>query len=184
MKTRVQSIHYTADVKLLDFIQKKADKLDQFFDQIISGEVYLKLENTDDEANKITEIKLLIPGYDLFAKEQCKTFEEATIATEKRMAQSSKAISMGIWANGLAHEINNPINFIYGNLHHTNEYTETLLQMLQIYAKNYPEPRAEQAPAHEAEQHPSQHRKAGLDGQLDQLHLGHLQHRPTVTEQV
>lgn len=78
MKIRVQSIHFTADVKLLDFIQKKADKLDQFFDQIISGEVYLKLEKTEDEANKITEIKLLIPGNDLFAKEQCKTFEEAT----------------------------------------------------------------------------------------------------------
>ena len=77
MKIRVQSIHFTADVKLLDFIQKKADKLDLFFDQIISGEVYLKLEKTDDEANKITEIKLLIPGNDLFAKEQCKTFEEA-----------------------------------------------------------------------------------------------------------
>ncbi|WP_395807274.1 ribosome hibernation-promoting factor, HPF/YfiA family [Daejeonella sp.] len=78
MKIRVQSIHFTADVKLLDFIQKKADKLDLFFDQIISGEVYLKLENTDVEENKITEIKLLIPGNDLFAKEQCKTFEEAT----------------------------------------------------------------------------------------------------------
>lgn len=78
MKIRVQSIHFTADSKLLDFIQKKADKLDQFFDHIISGEVYLKLENTEDEANKITEIKLLIPGNDLFAKEQCKTFEEAT----------------------------------------------------------------------------------------------------------
>lgn len=78
MKIRVQSIHFTADSKLLDFIQRKVDKLDQFFDQIISGEVYLKLENTDDEENKITEIKLMIPGNDLFAKEQCKTFEEAT----------------------------------------------------------------------------------------------------------
>ena len=78
MKIRVQSIHFTADVKLLDFIQKKTDKLDQFFDQIIGGEVYLKLENTDKEENKISEIKLLIPGNDLFAKEQCKTFEEAT----------------------------------------------------------------------------------------------------------
>ena len=78
MKIRVQSIHFTADAKLLDFIQRKVDKLDQFFDQIISGEVYLKLENTEDEENKITEIKLLLPGNDLFAKEQCKTFEEAT----------------------------------------------------------------------------------------------------------
>jgi putative sigma-54 modulation protein len=78
MKIRVQSIHFTADIKLLDFIQKKADKLDQFFDQIISGDIYLRLEKTDDEANKIAEIKLVIPGNDLFAKEQCKTFEEAT----------------------------------------------------------------------------------------------------------
>lgn len=78
MKIRIQSIHFNADQKLLDFIQKKVDKLDQFFDQIISGEVYLKLENTEDVANKITEIKLMIPGNDLFAKVQCKTFEEAT----------------------------------------------------------------------------------------------------------
>ncbi|RZJ84810.1 MAG: ribosome-associated translation inhibitor RaiA [Chryseobacterium sp.] len=78
MKITVQSIHFNADQKLLDFIQKKVDKLDQFHDQIISGEVYLKLENVDDEANKITEIKLMVPGGVLFAKEQCKSFEEAT----------------------------------------------------------------------------------------------------------
>ncbi len=78
MKITVQSIHFNADRKLLDFIQRKVDKLDQFFDQIISGEVYLKLENVDDEANKISEIKLIVPGGTMFAKEQCKTFEEAT----------------------------------------------------------------------------------------------------------
>ena len=78
MKIRVQSIHFNADKKLLDFIQKKADKLDQFFDQIIGAEVYLKLENTEDEANKITEIKVMLPGSQFFAKEKCKSFEEAT----------------------------------------------------------------------------------------------------------
>jgi putative sigma-54 modulation protein len=78
MKITVQSIHFTADRKLLDFIQKKVDKLDTFYDQIVSAEVYLKLENVEDEANKITEIKLLLPGNQIFAKEQCKSFEEAT----------------------------------------------------------------------------------------------------------
>ncbi|WP_432708304.1 ribosome hibernation-promoting factor, HPF/YfiA family [Pedobacter sp.] len=78
MKIRVQSIHFNADKKLLEFIQRKVDKLDQYFDQIISGEVYLKLENVEDEANKISEIKLMVPGMTMFAKEQCKTFEEAT----------------------------------------------------------------------------------------------------------
>lgn len=91
MKIIVQSIHFTADAKLVDFIQKKADKLDQYFDQIISGEIYLKLENVDDEANKISEIKLSIPGNQLFAKEQCKTFEEATdLAIESLRKQLEK----------------------------------------------------------------------------------------------
>lgn len=91
MKITVQAIHFTADSKLVDFIQKKANKLDQFYDQIISGEVYLKLEKVEDEANKISEIKLLIPGNQLFAKEKCKTFEEATdLAIESLRKQLEK----------------------------------------------------------------------------------------------
>ncbi|WP_316813163.1 ribosome hibernation-promoting factor, HPF/YfiA family [Pedobacter heparinus] len=91
MKITVQSIHFNADQKLLDFIQKKVDKLDQFFDQIISAEVYLKLENVDDEANKISEIKLIVPGGTMFAKEQCKSFEEATdLAIESLRKQITK----------------------------------------------------------------------------------------------
>lgn len=91
MKISVQSIHFNADKKLLDFIQKKVDKLDQHFDHIINGQVYLKLENTEDEVNKVTEIKLNIPGSLLFAKEQCKTFEEATdLAIESLRKQIDK----------------------------------------------------------------------------------------------
>ncbi|EOR92973.1 Ribosome hibernation protein YhbH [Arcticibacter svalbardensis MN12-7] len=91
MKISVQSIHFTADKKLLAFIQKKADKLDQMSDQIVSGEIYLKLENTVSEENKITEIKVILPGGQLFAKEQCKTFEEATdLAIESLKRQIDK----------------------------------------------------------------------------------------------
>src|SRR6195952_4768715 len=91
MKITVQSIRFNADKKLLDFIQKKVDKLETFYDHIISGEVYLKLENVEDEANKITEIKLMLPGNQLFAKEQCKSFEEATdLAVESLKKQIDK----------------------------------------------------------------------------------------------
>ena len=91
MKITVQSIRFNADKKLLDFIQKKADKLDTFYDHIISGEVYLRLENVEDEANKITEIKLLLPGNQIFAKQQCKTFEEAAdLAVESLRKQIEK----------------------------------------------------------------------------------------------
>jgi putative sigma-54 modulation protein len=78
MKIRVQSIHFDADSKLLDFIQEKVYKLVHFYDQIISGEVFLKLDKSDDTQNKIVQIKIQLPGNDIIAKEQRKTFEEAT----------------------------------------------------------------------------------------------------------
>ena len=78
MKIRVQSIHFDADSKLLDFIQEKVDKLVHFYDQIISSEVFLKLDKSDDTQNKIVQIKIQMPGNDLIAREQRKTFEEAT----------------------------------------------------------------------------------------------------------
>ncbi len=91
MKIGVQSIHFNADKELLAFIQKKTSKLDLFFDQIISGDVYLRLVKVADDANKIAEIKLLMPGITLFAKEQCKTFEEATdLAIESLKKQIHK----------------------------------------------------------------------------------------------
>ena len=91
MNITVQSIQFRADKKLIDFIQRKVDKLDQFFDQIIAGECYLKLENVEDEANKITEFKLNIPGSQLFAKGQAKSFEEAAdMAVESLRRQIHK----------------------------------------------------------------------------------------------
>jgi putative sigma-54 modulation protein len=78
MKIRVQSIHFDADTRLLEFIREKVDKLIHFYDDIIGGEVVLKLDKASNMKNKIVQIIIQIPGNDLLAKEQCKTFEEAT----------------------------------------------------------------------------------------------------------
>ncbi len=78
MKIRVQSVNFNADTSLIDFIQKKMDKLDQFHDKIIDGEVYLKLDNNRQKENKIAEIKVNIPGNELVVSKERKTFEEAT----------------------------------------------------------------------------------------------------------
>lgn len=77
MKLQMHSIHFDADQKLIDFIQKKTDKLDTFFDKIIDGEVIMKVEGDDSRENKILEIKLNIPGNQLFAKQKSKSFEAA-----------------------------------------------------------------------------------------------------------
>ncbi|MBD81665.1 MAG: ribosomal subunit interface protein [Crocinitomicaceae bacterium] len=78
MKIEIHSIHFDADEKLEAFIGSKMDKLDQYYDNIINGEVFLRLDKSDSNDNKIAEIKLKIPGNELFVKKQCKSFEEAT----------------------------------------------------------------------------------------------------------
>lgn len=78
MQIEIRSIHFKADKKLEDFIKDKIEKLSQFYDGVIGGEVSLKLSNTETTENKITEIRLSIRGNDLYAKKQSKSFEEAT----------------------------------------------------------------------------------------------------------
>jgi len=75
---KVSSVHFNADKELIEFIHEKVNKLANHFDKIIDGEVVLKVENSHNTENKVAEIKLLIPGSDIFAKKQCKSFEEAT----------------------------------------------------------------------------------------------------------
>lgn len=78
MNINVNSVHFKADKKLETFISEKLRKLPALFDGIIGSDVILKVENTDGRENKLVEIRLMIRGYDLFAKKQAKTFEEAT----------------------------------------------------------------------------------------------------------
>jgi len=78
MKLQMHSIHFDADSKLVDFIQKKVDKLETFFDRIIDGEVFLRIEKNESNENKVIEIKLNIPGNQLFAKQNSASFEAAT----------------------------------------------------------------------------------------------------------
>lgn len=90
----MHAIHFKADKKLLSFIQERLNKLEQFNDQIVSAEVYLRLDKDREKENKITEIKLHVPGKDLFAKKQCKSFEEATnVAVEALRRQIMKGKS-------------------------------------------------------------------------------------------
>ena len=78
MKVQIQSIHFDADIKLTTFIEKKLEKLETFYDRILGAEVFLKLQNDDTKSNKIVNIKILIPGGDVFVQEQAESFEEAT----------------------------------------------------------------------------------------------------------
>ena len=78
MDIKIHSIRFDADTKLLDFITVKVRKLIQYFDDIIGAEVFLRLDKSQDLENKVVEIRLKIPGNELFARKHSKTFEEST----------------------------------------------------------------------------------------------------------
>ena len=63
--------------------------------------------------------------------------------TQSQLIQTEKMSSLGQMVAGVAHEINNPINFIYGNINHASQYMQDLLDLLHLYQKHYPKPVAE-----------------------------------------
>jgi putative sigma-54 modulation protein len=78
MKVNFQSVNFKADQKLLNYVQQKLDKLDQFYDRVIDADVFLKVKNTNTRENKIVEIKLNVPGTEILVEKEGIAFEEAT----------------------------------------------------------------------------------------------------------
>lgn len=90
--------------------------------------------------------------------------------TQLQLIQSEKMSSLGQLVGGVAHEINNPINFIYGNLHHTSEYAKMLIDLIELYQKHYQNP-VEEIVAH-SEEIELDFLKVDMQKMLDSMRLG------------
>jgi len=78
MNVNIQTVRFTPDVKLMDFVNKKLQKLNTFHDRIIKVDVYLKLDNVvHNIKDKIAEIRVQIPRHQFFVKASSKSFEES-----------------------------------------------------------------------------------------------------------
>ena len=77
MQITIHSIHFDADQKLLNLIHKKLEKLNLFDDELIFSEVFLRLEKSDTNSNKIVEVKINTKNKEFFASKQCESFEQA-----------------------------------------------------------------------------------------------------------
>lgn len=78
MTVKIQSVHFDADAKLLDYVNKKIQKISQFHDKIIKVDVFLKLDNVvHNIKDKVAEIRIHIPKHELFVKASTKSFEES-----------------------------------------------------------------------------------------------------------
>ncbi|MEM9824526.1 MAG: ribosome-associated translation inhibitor RaiA [Bacteroidota bacterium] len=78
MKVSTQALHFNADSTLIHFVEQKLEKLDKFFGDIIDASVVLKLDNNSGKRkDKVTEVKMILPGCVLYVKETSKTFESS-----------------------------------------------------------------------------------------------------------
>ena len=99
MNIKIHSVRFDADAKLVEFVEARINKLIQLYDNIIGVEVFLRLVNNQNQENKVTEIRIEIPGNDLFAKKQEKTFETATdsaIEALRRQIKKHKEKQRGV----------------------------------------------------------------------------------------
>ncbi|OYQ48452.1 ribosomal subunit interface protein [Flavobacterium cyanobacteriorum] len=85
MKVNVHAVNFTVDRKLVGYVQQRLDKLDKYYDRVVCSDVFFKVDNTGDKANKIAELKINVPGDEFIVKKQCKTFEEAVVLAADSM---------------------------------------------------------------------------------------------------
>jgi putative sigma-54 modulation protein len=93
MKVFTQSVNFNADKKLIIYADEKVLGLVKYHDKIVDAEVFLKVLNISDKENKLTEIKINIPGSELIVKREAKTFEEginSAVDNLKRQLKRSK----------------------------------------------------------------------------------------------
>ncbi|MEM1281658.1 MAG: ATP-binding protein, partial [Cyanobacteria bacterium P01_H01_bin.152] len=91
------------------------------------------------------QLEIALDQAELYTQSQQKGQElEQTLQelqrTQLQMVQSEKMSSLGQLVAGVAHEINNPVNFIYGNLNHAEGYIQDLIDVIQLYGQTFPEP--------------------------------------------
>ena len=78
MNVKIQTVHFDADLKLVDYVSRKLEKLNTFHDRIVKVDVFLKLDNVvHNIKDKVAEIRVHVPRHDFFVKASSKSFEES-----------------------------------------------------------------------------------------------------------
>jgi putative sigma-54 modulation protein len=91
MNVKIQTVHFTADEKLVDYVNKKIERLNTFHERITKIDVFLKLDNVVHTIkDKIAEIRVHVPRHDFFVKSSSKSFEESFDSALESMVNQLK----------------------------------------------------------------------------------------------
>ncbi|WP_231506097.1 HAMP domain-containing sensor histidine kinase [Planktothrix serta] len=106
----------------------------------MTGQLQIYYHQLEDY-NRNLELKVTERTQELEDKNQCliDTLKELK-QTQSQLIQNEKMVSLGQLVAGVAHEINNPVSFIYGNLDFASDYGKNLIKLVEAYQNTYPEP--------------------------------------------
>ncbi|MBD1837039.1 HAMP domain-containing protein [Coleofasciculus sp. FACHB-64] len=136
------NLDYRLNIQTGDEIEKLSCEFNQMAKKLAESYYFLEqkiIERTAEliELNQNLEIEIS-------ERKQAETELQQVLQnlqqTQAQLIQTEKMSSLGQMVAGVAHEINNPVNFIHGNLVYVGEYTQDLLRLVQLYQKHYPNP--------------------------------------------
>ncbi|MEM6753675.1 MAG: ATP-binding protein [Cyanobacteria bacterium P01_C01_bin.38] len=117
--------------QLADEFNRMTEKLTESYSEIIerSGELVKLNRNLKNEIGDRTQAQAELE----------QTLDELK-STQTQLIQTEKMSSLGQMVAGVAHEINNPVSFVYGNINHVNQYIEDILELIELYQQEFPQP--------------------------------------------
>ncbi len=131
-------LNYRLNIRTKDELEQLAnefnlmtEKLTESYTEIIerSGELIKLNQNLKHEISDRTQ-----------AQAELEQILNELKSTQAQLIQTEKMSSLGQMVAGVAHEINNPVSFVYGNINHVNQYIEDILELLELYQQEFPEP--------------------------------------------
>ncbi|MEG3842157.1 response regulator [Microcoleus sp. herbarium14] len=142
---RLKSNPDTRDIPVI-FMTALSDSVDKIKGLSLGAVDYITKPIQHEEVLARIQVHLQLRNATRIMEQRTKELNEALESLNQaqiHLVQGEKMSALGHLVAGLAHEINNPVNFIHGNLSHVKEYTQDLLDFVQLYQKHYPNPVAE-----------------------------------------
>lgn len=143
--TRDNNFQLQADINTQDEVALLAKALNQLVSW--TGQYTHELnEARQNLEQRVEERTVALQQSEISLRQQADDLQQTLVDLQQaqlRLVQSEKMSSLGQMVAGIAHEINNPVSFIYGNLGHAQNYTEDIIRLLNLYRGSYPMPPAE-----------------------------------------